>query len=159
MIVGIESIWDPTYFDPAELVDARSLESASVFVIVSYNHHETFICTKDRMLTESKDTFDVWLKLFEQLLLVGLIMAFTFLLVMAIKFQDTSFLRKSPLRFFMELLAFSALPAIPLWIFMVTRGVPFKTTLIWFAALWAKFAVLHLLFEFSGVYGHYFQHK
>jgi ribose/xylose/arabinose/galactoside ABC-type transport system permease subunit len=111
------------------------------------------------MLTESKDTFEVWLKLFEQLLLVGLILAFVFLLVMSIKFQDTKFLRKSPALFILELLAFSAIPAIPLWIFMITRGVSFKVTLVWFGALWAKFAVLHALFEFSGVYGHYFEPK
>ncbi len=109
------------------------------------------------MITESSDTFLVWLKLFEQLLLAGLVLAFAFLLVMSIKFQDTKFMRKTPVLFVIELLAFSALPAIPLWIFMLTRGISFKVTLIWFAALWAKFVVLHLLFEFSGVYGHYFE--
>ncbi len=102
------------------------------------------------------DPFPSLFKIFEYALFCGIILAFGFLAYMVWKVRYTEHMRKYPLRFLLEFIAFSTLPSIPLWLFMVTRGIPFKTTWRWFLALWVKFAILHLLFEFSGIYQYYF---
>lgn len=95
-------------------------------------------------------------KSFEYALLFGIILAFVFLGFMAFRVRHFEYIQNHPLRFFAEFTAFSVFPAFPLWLFMITRGIPSKTMWAWFGALWFKFALLHVLFEVSGVYQYYF---
>lgn len=93
---------------------------------------------------------------FELALFVGIALAFGFLGYMALKVRHFDYIKQHPIRFFLEFVAFSILPAIPLWLFMATRWLPPKKVWVWFGALWFKFALLHVLFEISGVYQFYF---
>lgn len=95
-------------------------------------------------------------KRFEKLLLLAIILAYAFLMYMALKVRFTSFIKNYPMRFVTELLLFSLLPAIPLYVFVDTRGISKRDGTMWFAGLWLKFAALHVLFELSGVYNYYF---
>lgn len=95
-------------------------------------------------------------KVFEYALFTGIILAYGLLIYMAFTTQYTGYIKTHPLRFIGEFLAFSLLPALPLILFVTTRNVSTKAATIWFATLWFKFALLHVLFELSGVYHYYF---
>jgi hypothetical protein len=95
-------------------------------------------------------------KAFEYALFFGLIIGFLWLAYMAWNIRYTDYIRQHPFRFLIELSAFSILPSFPLWLFMITRGLPKRTMWIWFITLWFKFALLHIFFEISGVYQYYF---
>lgn len=95
-------------------------------------------------------------KAFEFALFTGMVIAYAFLIYMAVRIRHVDYIKNHPFRFIAEFLCFSLLPALPLILFIMTRDVTPKVATIWFITLWFKFALLHVLFEISGVYHYYF---
>lgn len=83
----------------------------------------------------------------------GIIVALGALVVTSILVRDYAFIIKSPMKFVVELVAFSVLPSLFIAIVLVkTRNIPVKDSFLWFMGLLVKFAIFHVLLQLSGVY-------
>jgi len=74
--------------------------------------------------------------------------------------RDSTYPSENPLRFTTETIVVSAVPAAVIFVMAGLRGVPVTSALfIKFATLLGKFAVGHLLLQFSGIYSSMFNHE
>lgn len=87
---------------------------------------------------------------------IGVLLVLT---VYALIIRETELVKRKPLIFLLELLAFSIIPAIPVFIFGYVRDLPLKLTFYIFITFVLKLAILHLLLEFSGFYKWLFYNK
>lgn len=81
------------------------------------------------------------------------------LTVYSIIIRETELVRTRPGLFVVELLCFSIIPSIPVFIFGYVRNLPLKLTFYLFISFVLKLAILHLLLEFSGFYKWLFYNK
>ena len=97
--------------------------------------------------------------LLTNLLIVAIIGAIVFFSYVSIVVQDTAFPRAHPWLFFIETLIVGFVPASVIYVMQDFRddGIFDLTKLNReFIFLAGKFAIFHLLFQFSGVYGYFF---
>jgi hypothetical protein len=90
------------------------------------------------------------------ILVVALVSAVIFLGYVAAIIRDTTFPTKNPWLFIAETAVVAFVPASVIYIMTDFRGGSGKNLNIDFMLLAAKFAVFHLLFQFSGVYTYFF---
>ena len=94
--------------------------------------------------------------LFELGIVFILLFGFAILFALALVVRDVEMIKRSPILFIIETILIALLPAIPFLFFVISRGIPLQTVATWVYGLSAKFAVFHLLFQFSGFYTHMF---
>jgi ABC-type xylose transport system permease subunit len=92
------------------------------------------------------------------ILVVALVSAVIFLGYVAAIVQDTVFPAKYPWLFIAETAVVAFVPASVIYIMTDFRGGSGTNLNLDFLLLAAKFAVFHLLFQFSGVYTYFFSH-
>lgn len=78
------------------------------------------------------------------------------LLVASIIVRNTSIIFGKPLVFVAELVAMSIVTALPLYAFILTRKISFKTANKFVLLFAIKLAVMHVLLELSGFYEYMF---
>ena len=67
--------------------------------------------------------------------------------------QDLKYPREQPINFTLETLCATFVPALVLYVIMYFRGVPFTSRRhLEYLAMSVKFGLLHIMFQFSGVY-------
>lgn len=88
----------------------------------------------------------------------AIIVAIVILIIPAVIVRDYHYMVEHPIYFAIETLAMGILPAFPVLVFYITRGTNLKHTLVTFAILVVKFAILHILIQLAGVYTYIFSH-
>ena len=87
------------------------------------------------------------------IILYSLIVAVILLFITSCVIRDIDFIKEKPGYFMLELFCMSVIPSIIIvFVFAKTRGMEMKETIVWCAAMVAKFALFHILFQVSGVY-------
>jgi hypothetical protein len=94
--------------------------------------------------------------IFNILLLTAVLAGFAYLLVLSITMHDVQFITKSPFKFAFELLLVGCVPALPVFVFTLTRGMTMQKALIWFWSITVKFTIFHVLMQLSGYYTYTF---
>lgn len=95
-----------------------------------------------------------------RVIVIAVIAALIALVVTSILVRDYRFIVDSPVKFTIELIAFSVLPSLFVAIVLVkTRNIPVKDSLLWFLGMLVKFAIFHVLLQLSGVYTILFERK
>jgi hypothetical protein len=74
------------------------------------------------------------------------------LLVITILTPETAYIKKKPISFVIESIAFPTFACLPLLFFAYSRNLSFKDTMIFVLSFWVKLLILHILFEVSGFY-------
>lgn len=92
----------------------------------------------------------------KQLIFIGGIIAALVLIYFAFTVRDTSFIRRNPLQFALEVLLISLAGAAPLFYIGFTRGKPPKEVYKQFLFLFLKFAGAHVGLQMSGFYTNLF---
>jgi hypothetical protein len=106
-----------------------------------------------------KDTQE-FSKAVNRMILISLVVGVILLFITSCVIRDIDFIKEKPLAFALELLCMSVIPAFAIVIvFAFTRGINFKDSIVWLAALVAKFALFHILCQVSGVYTAIFLHN
>lgn len=93
---------------------------------------------------------------FNFLMLAAVAIGFGYLFLISILVNDTAMITDNFFYFIAEWVVVSALPAIPILFFVVTRNMTIETGKVWFWSLAVKFAVFHLLLQLSGYYRYMF---
>lgn len=87
-------------------------------------------------------------------IIVAIVFGIAILTAMTLLRPKLDYIVSRPFMFALEVLVVAVCPAIPLFFFMLSRGLPFLTASIWFYGLAAKFGLFHILFETSGYYAY-----
>lgn len=95
-------------------------------------------------------------KQLKQLIFIGGIIAALVLVYFAFTVRDTSFIRRNPLQFALEVLLISFAGAAPLFYIGFTRGKPPKEVYKQFLILFLKFVGAHIGLQLSGFYTNLF---
>lgn len=95
-------------------------------------------------------------KQLKQLLFIGGIIATLVLVYFSLTVRDTSFIRKHPLQFSLEILILGLAGAAPLFYLGFTRGRQPKEVYKQFLILFLKFAGAHIGLQLSGFYTNLF---
>lgn len=95
-------------------------------------------------------------KQLKQMIFIGAIIATIVLVYFALTVRDTSFIRRHPLQFVIEVLLLSFAGAAPLFYIGFTRGKPPKEIYKQFLFLFLKFAGAHVGLQLSGFYTNMF---
>ena len=80
------------------------------------------------------------------------IIGFTILIGAAIKYREFRFIEAHPLLFLIETLLVAICPALPVFFFVMSRGMAIDTATIFAGGLAVKFFFFHVLCEISGYY-------
>lgn len=86
------------------------------------------------------------------------ILGFALFFAVALIARDVDIIRKRPIIFALETILIAVVPALPLFFFSISRGIPWMQSLSWVIALSIKFAVFHIIFQLSGFYTFMFTH-
>jgi hypothetical protein len=95
-------------------------------------------------------------KQLKQMIFIGGIIAALALVYFAVTVRDTSFIRRNPLQFVLEVLLIGLAGAAPLFYIGFTRGRPPKEVYKLFLFLFLKFAGAHVGLQLSGFYTNMF---
>jgi hypothetical protein len=95
-------------------------------------------------------------KQLKQMIFIGGIIAALVLVYFAFTVRDTSFIRRNPLQFALEILMLGFAGAAPLFYIGYTRGRPPKEVYKQFLILFLKFAGAHVGLQLSGFYTNLF---
>lgn len=96
-------------------------------------------------------------KQLKQMIFKGGIIAVAVLVYFSLTVRDTSFIRKHPLQFLIEILMLGFAGAAPLFYIGFTRGKPPKEVYKQFLVLFLKFAGAHVGLQLSGFYTNMFR--
>lgn len=108
------------------------------------------------MLAGGSSEASIYYVAFNLLMLAAVAIGFGYLFLISILVHDTSMITDNFFYFIAEWVVVSALPAIPMLFFVVTRTMTIETAKVWFWSLSIKFAVFHLLLQLSGYYRYMF---
>lgn len=79
------------------------------------------------------------------------------MLVLSMIVRDLEFIKEHASEFFVELIAVALFPSmIIVLVFSRTRGLSKKDAVFWFFSFFLKFAIFHILFQTTGLYGSIF---
>jgi hypothetical protein len=77
----------------------------------------------------------------------------------ALFIMDSAFIMAHPIAFFIESFAWGFIAALFMFLFCYTRDLDGKKATIWYVSFAVKFALLHVIFQLTGIYSYVFSNE